>query len=1007
MLNNRTQSHPIFYRRIAITFSVVFLLCVLLASRADNSIVLKMVELTTHLVGLYCCWKLMFETSSNEVRMFLRYLCIVLIISLVVDLFPLVFAQKMSPIWQSYISLFTFVFLFIVIEATLHSRDRQVNYRIIHYLPSLTSIVLLFSYLVIVPTMSVAIDQVENYIAYFQVAATLLLCLRVLLLALSTFETHWKKLYLVSFLAFLGLMAEGIFNLLIHIGDTNILQNMVYLCAIFSIVVLLWACVEIKQLPNDDSVEFVLMHEQAYVTICTLFFVCIHLAISEIELIVFDFSISHHMIVTVWVSLATCYLLYMQQRQNSTWRQQKLSIERLKHSYKRQQYELQDLSEQFINSEEKAIVRASNNAILTCSVAGDILSANPAAIQMFQSLEQELLNTKVSQLFPSADELHFFFNYKSNLNKLEREDLGITRESIALRSDGSQFPAQVELQWAQRQLAPVIVITIINLTDRKRAEKKALDQKDQFLANISHEFRTPLTIINGLLDQYLLKTSSESEIQDLTTAKKNGLRLVRMVEQLLELSKISDNPTLHKGKFKLSTLLKLPIDSFNKLAVQNGQQFHHEISEDIWIKCDAQAFEKIIFNLLSNAFKYTPKDGEISLYATCSNDSVLLEVIDNGIGISEQAQDTIFERFQRGEANKEIAAFGVGIGLSLVSELVKAHHWDIALSSTGGVGSKFTLIIPNETPSEKEDVAPESILLQDVSNLLQIQDNSEFESRKGSNLVALIIEDNKDMQLHIKQVLDQSYHCILADDGESGIDLAINYIPDIIICDLMLTGIDGFEVLQYIKQHEMTSHVPIIMLTARSDLDTRLKGLSLHADDYMSKPFNYKELLSRMDNLLSGRESLKQTYLAEFKNNIKVNRKVESQSNMNQLAQSPVILKTPDEKFLEKLEIIIAQHYVDPSLDISSLSSLIAMSERQLQRKIKMLLGVSPSIYIKEFRLMKAKELLLSGNQVGRIALDVGFSSQTYFGRCFKDVFNCTPKQFQQNHTKSGKPITF
>ena len=265
-----------------------------------------------------------------------------------------------------------------------------------------------------------------------------------------------------------------------------------------------------------------------------------------------------------------------------------------------------------------------------------------------------------------------------------------------------------------------------------------------------------------------------------------------------------------------------------------------------------------------------------------------------------------------------------------------------------------------------------------------------------SQQVVLVIEDNLDMQSHIKQVIEQQHHCILAGSGELGLQLAQEYIPDLIVCDLMLTGIDGFEVLTQLKQDEMTAHIPVILLTARSDLESRLQGLNLKADEYLSKPFNQHELLTRIQNLITNRQQLQKRYLRKVNEEQKVERKNTSQQNAANLIQKPVEQSSLEDKFLHKLEALIAKHYTEPELDISLLAKELAMSERQLQRKIKVILGTTPNNFIKEFRLKKAQALLTSGAQIGRIALDVGFSSQTYFGRCFKESYQCTPKQYQQ-----------
>jgi PAS domain S-box-containing protein len=654
------------------------------------------------------------------------------------------------------------------------------------------------------------------------------------------------------------------------------------------------------------------------------------------------------------------------------------------------------LSSSLVNSEDKAIVRVSNNAILTTATNGEILSANPAAVQMFQCLEHELVGTNVSKLFSAKDEMHMFFDFQSNVYSLQRKEMGISIECISLRSDGTEFPAQAELQWAEREDKPLIVITFINLTARKLAEQQTLELKDKFIANISHEFRTPLTIINGIIDRYLNRTVNKDEAQDLNAAKRNGLRLVRMVEQLLELSRLSDNPTLKLSHFRLQSLMAMPLDSFSRLAAQQDLTFSSDISDDIWIECDAQAYEKIIFNLLSNAVKYTPAGGDIKVNAYTEADTVILDVIDSGIGIHKTSQDKIFERFARADDVLNQNTFGVGIGLSLVNELVRTHGWRISLVSEAGQGSKFSLSIPLAMPQENEAQLPEGLSEHEVSSILVEQRSVTSTQNTHSQQVVLVIEDNIDMQSHIKQVIEQQHHCILAGNGEQGVELAIEYVPDLIVSDLMLPGIDGFEVLRQIKEHEVTAHIPLILLTARSDLDSRIKGLNLQADEYLSKPFNQNELLTRIQNLIDNRKQLQQAFTKKHENIEKEKRKQDSQEKVSQLTEDSDQVSSMDEKFLNRLESLVAQFYTDPALDIYQLADKLAMSERQLQRKLKVLLGTNPNNFIREFRLKKAKEMLKSGTQIGIVAFDVGFSSQTYFGRCFKEAFSCTPKQYQQ-----------
>lgn len=655
----------------------------------------------------------------------------------------------------------------------------------------------------------------------------------------------------------------------------------------------------------------------------------------------------------------------------------------------------QQLNNQLLNSEDKAIVRVSNNAILTTSIEGIVLSANPAAVQMFQSLEQELKGNSVSCLFSDKDEMHLFFDFHSNVYALQRKTSGISIECLSLRADGTEFPAQAELQWAEREDQPLIVITFINLTARKLAERQTLELKDKFIANISHEFRTPLTIINGIIDRYVSKTDHDEASKDLSTAKRNGLRLVRMVEQLLELSRLSDNPSLSLSHYRLSSLMAMPVDSFSRLATQQQLSFSSVIPEDLWLECDAQAFEKIIFNLLANAVKYTPAGGDIKVNAYTEQDTIIVDVIDSGIGIHKNSQDKIFERFQRAEDPMNHSTFGVGIGLSLVNELVKTLGWRISLVSEQGQGSKFTLSIPRAEAKDTEAQLPMGLTEHEVSSILIEQRSVSSSQSSHSQQVVLVIEDNPDMQSHIKQVVEQHHHCILAGNGELGLQLAQEYVPDLIVTDLMLPGIDGFEVLKRSKQDEVTAHIPVILLTARSDLDSRLQGLNLNADEYLGKPFNQNELLTRIQNLIDNRKQLQATYVKRHDDKQKVKRREASQDNAAKLTEEVVEQPSLDDKFLAKLEALVAEFYTDPALDIDQLADKLAMSDRQLQRKLKVLLGTNPNNFIRQFRLKKARELLKGGSQIGIVAFDVGFSSQTYFGRCFKEAFGCTPKQYQ------------
>jgi len=322
------------------------------------------------------------------------------------------------------------------------------------------------------------------------------------------------------------------------------------------------------------------------------------------------------------------------------------------------------------------------------------------------------------------------------------------------------------------------------------------------------------------------------------------------------------------------------------------------------------------------------------------------------------------------------------------------------LISEEGAGSRFTLVIPTSQQKSAQTEIPHSFSEQEVGSLIVQQPKEQITKNKSSQQVVLVIEDNADMQTHIKRVIEQQHHCILADSGESGIELALSTIPDIIVCDLMLPGIDGFATLSALKEHELTNHIPVVMLTARGDLDSRISGFELKADEYLSKPFNQQELLVRINSLIENRKQLKTIHQAHAKKDLQNNNKKDTLDTAIELSTEADICETQTDKFLIKLAEVTSLLYTNMDLDIHLLAKELAVSERQLQRKLKTLLDISPNNYIKEFRLEKAKERLVNGEQIGQVALAVGFTSQTYFGRCFKESFDCTPKQYQKLHSE-------
>jgi PAS domain S-box-containing protein len=943
------------------------------------------------------------ETKSRSLKLFWQFFSLAIIVDLISGI---IFASgfiNTSSILQNFFSLFSYFFILLAIETNPHLSETPLNKYIAGRVPAIFFTLACFCYFVLLPeAFSSNLEQIILPSALFHITITGLIFIRLMVCVVFCRDKFWLSIYLPLSIASLLLLINNANDYFLiqaqAIYVNNYIRSIIEFTPYCALILAANASLN-NQKPTKPIAKDT--YPELYILLLVSIIFTVHIVGLEVNFPYITNSYLQSFVVAIWGAIAFILIVLIAYNK----RKHTLSFKEKVFTQQQGQKELiqinHTLLSSILNSEDKAIVRASNNAILTTSIDGEILSSNPAAVQLFQSLEHELKGTNVSTFFSAKDTMHYFFGFKSNVYALQRKDIGISIECDARRADGTEFPVQVELQWADREEQPLIVITFINLTSRKLAEKQMLDLKDKFIANISHEFRTPLTIINGILDQYLLKDHSKEEGLELTTAKRNGLRLVRMVEQLLELSRLTDNPKLSLSTYRLSQLMAMPIDSFSRLAKQNDLSFDAQISDDLWLECDAQGFEKIIFNLLANAIKYSPAGGSIKVSAYAEQDNVILDITDTGIGINQASQSKIFERFQRADDEKNHAVFGVGIGLSLVNELVKAHNWRINLVSEYNKGSKFSLSIPLATAVEIETQIPMSVSESEVSSLLLEQNNNKTKTKNHLQNVVLVIEDNLDMQNHIKRVVEQQHHCLLATSGEQGLLVAEEYIPDLIVCDIMLTGIDGFEVLKQLKDNELTSHIPVILLTARSDLDSRLHGLNLQADEYLSKPFNQQELLIRIENLIENRKLLQQNYLLKFRNNQKEERKDNSVQKVSQLTTSEDAILSVDEKFIEKLETIVAKMYLETDLGIQELASNMAMSDRQLQRKMKVILGTTPNNFIKEFRLAKAQILLQNGTQIGRIALDVGFSSQTYFGRCFKESFNCTPKQYQQQFTKS------
>ena len=521
-------------------------------------------------------------------------------------------------------------------------------------------------------------------------------------------------------------------------------------------------------------------------------------------------------------------------------------------------------------------------------------------------------------------------------------------------------------------------------TNKKLREIDAL--KSNFFANISHEFRTPLTLITGPLEKRLESGKlSKKDRQELEMMQRNSNRLLGLVDQLLDLSKLeSGKYQIRISKGDLGNLIRAVAESFNFRSKQRNIHFLVRVDalEEAWF--DKDVVEKILTNLLSNAFKYTTERGTILLNAYSKNDSVKLEV-ENGPILSELPDsEKLFDRFYQSDSHAE----GVGIGLSLVKELIQLNHGSISINQPQPKTLRFHV----ELPISKQAFADSEIDLSiESSNLssyapeertIETEKQTEeiFESETNSKDIVLVVEDNEDVRLLIKDALKDEYKILEAPHGSAGIESAIESVPDLIISDIMMPGTDGLKLCEKLKNDERTSHIPIILLTAKAGEEDQYQGLSSGADAYVTKPFKMRLLRTRIQNLIESRKGLRDRYSQEVI-----------------LKPKDIAITDLDEQFLERVQEVMDSKLTESSFSVQEFSKEVGMSRMQLHRKLKALTALSASEFIRSQRLKLAAGLL-SANKVtvSEIGYQVGFNDPSYFTRCFKEAYGCSPTEYSQ-----------
>ena len=530
-------------------------------------------------------------------------------------------------------------------------------------------------------------------------------------------------------------------------------------------------------------------------------------------------------------------------------------------------------------------------------------------------------------------------------------------------------------------LAGLFLFVLFRNRTKTHTKLKELDAlKSNFFTNITHEFRTPLTLISSPIQEILAEPDLSPEKRShFEMASRNTERLLSLVDQLLDLSKIdSGNRTLLLEKGKITQLIAAWSDSFSYLAKQKAISLDIAIKDketEVWF--DKDALEKIVVNLLGNAIKYTPTKGQIKVKASIENNFLKLHVKNTGQGLTKDEIDNIFNRFHQTNEQNE----GAGIGLSLVKELTALHGGSISVKSVKDTWTSFDVTMCTDKSQFKNAVLKKPSVSQKKVPSLVLNPNIDTESEppiESGMPLLLIVEDNGDVRLLLSDTFKSDFQVITAKNGAEGIELALEHIPDLIVSDVMMPIKDGIELTKTLKQDERSSHIPIVLLTAKAGDDNELIGLHVGADDYITKPFNKKLLLSKVNGLIALRKKLQLRYSQEVV-----------------LRPKDIAISSVDERFLEKVQRVLDENLIESNFNSEAFSRAVHMSRMQLHRKLKALTGLTTSEFVRSQRLKLATHLLKQPQiNISEVGYAVGFNDHAYFTKCFRETYQCTPSEF-------------
>lgn len=517
--------------------------------------------------------------------------------------------------------------------------------------------------------------------------------------------------------------------------------------------------------------------------------------------------------------------------------------------------------------------------------------------------------------------------------------------------------------------------------------------KSRFFANISHEFRTPLTIILGNLDQLEQSwPSNRNKAEDkLESLQRNTRYTLNLVNQILDLSRIESNKLNPKWEnADIVAFLRYLVASFQLYAENKTISLSLDSEQDsFFMDYDTEQLQSIFANLLSNALKFTPEGGTVVMKTRSfsKNDGQFLEVVvqDNGIGISHEDLPYIFNRFYQVENQSGYRHKGTGIGLALARELVGILEGNISVQSEPGLGTTFTVQLPIHQQADRVVHSVSQKTAKNLSydfGLVQVKDESKKRAENFEKDLVLVVDDNPEIRDYLRNILEKHYRVILAKDGNQGLEIAQKQIPDLVISDIRMPGRDGIELTQTLKNDDRSSHIPVILLSARASTKSRISGLEAGADAYLVKPFDKDELLAQSSQIINLRENLRNYF---------------SKEDSNTSTPAPGIKR--EDNFIRNARKVIEANLSNPEFKVENLCEGLGLTYTQVHRKIKALTGRTASIFIRGVRLNKAKNLLVStDDNISQIAYEVGFNDPNFFSRAFSQEFSLSPTEFRQQN---------